>query len=123
MSTIVLIPCASEKLPFRTKASELYTSPLFKLNLQYARQRQPDAIYILSAKYGLLPLDTEVEPYDVTLNDMSTRDAKAWAQQVLSQLAARCDLQADHFVFLAGMKYRQHLVSQLASIEVPLEGL
>ena len=123
MSIIVLIPCASEKLSQRAKARNLYTSTLFKLNLEYARQRQPDAIYILSAKYGLLSLDTEVEPYDVTLNNMSAKEAKAWAKHVLSQLAATCDLQRDHFILLAGTKYRQHLIDHLASTEIPLEGL
>ena len=123
MKKIVLISCVSKKLPHPASAQDLYVRPLFRLNLQYARKLQPDAIYILSAKHGLLDLDTEVEPYNLTLNDMATRQVQAWAEQVLEQIKQRADLSRDHFVFLAGLKYRKFLVPRLASYEVPMEGL
>ena len=123
MKKIVLISCVSKKLPHPASAQYLYLSPLFRLNLQYARKLQPDAIYILSAKHGLLDLGTEVEPYNLTLNDMATRQVQAWAEQVLEQIKQRADLSRDHFVFLAGLKYRQFLVPRLASYEVPMDGL
>lgn len=50
---IGLISCVSKKLNCKTKAKDLYTSPLFKYSLAYARKLNPDKIYILSAKYGL----------------------------------------------------------------------
>ena len=123
MKKIVLISCVSKKLPHRASAQDLYVSPLFRLNLQYARKLQPDAIYILSAKHGLLDLDAEVEPYNLTLNDMATRQVQAWAEQVLAQIKQRADLSRDHFVFLVGLKYRKFLVPRLASYEVPMQGL
>jgi len=120
---IVLISCVSKKLEHAASAQDLYVSPLFRLNLRYARQLRPDAIYILSAKHGLLDLYTKVEPYNLTLNDMPTRQVQAWAEQVLEQIRHRADLSRDHFVFLAGLKYRKFLVPKLASYEVPMEGL
>lgn len=123
MKKIVLISCVSKKLPHQAKAQDLYVSPLFRLNLEYARKLMPDAIYILSAKHGLLDLDTEIEPYDLTLNDMPSRQVQAWARQVLEQLKGCVDLGNDHFVLLAGQKYRKYLVPHFASYEVPMEGL
>ena len=35
-----------------------------KKNLAHAKKLNPDAIYILSAKHYLLPLDKVIEPYD-----------------------------------------------------------
>jgi hypothetical protein len=35
---------------------------LFKLNSRYANKLNPDGIYILSAKYGLLNLEQEIDP-------------------------------------------------------------
>ncbi len=58
-------------------------------------------IYILSAKYGLLDLDTEIEDYNVTLKIMQSDEIKSWAKKVLEQLAAKTNLKQDHFVFLA----------------------
>ncbi len=98
MKKIVLISCASKKRPHKVKAEELYISPLFIGNLQYAKRQNPDSIFILSAKYGLLELDREIEPYNVTLNDLSSAEVMTWAKNVLEQLRALADLQGDHFV-------------------------
>lgn len=123
MKKIVLISCVSKKLPYRAKARDLYTSPLFRMNLKYAEQFSPQKIFILSAKHGLVHLDEEIDPYDVTLNEMSASERKEWAARVVSQLRENADLENDHFVVLAGQKYRQYLLPYLRSYEVPLEGL
>ncbi|MBI3941717.1 MAG: hypothetical protein HY326_01785 [Chloroflexi bacterium] len=123
MKIIILIACASEKLPYKAKAADLYTSPLFEKSLQYARRLKPDHIFILSAKHGLLDLDQVIEPYNLTLNTMPAAQVKAWAARVLGQLKQRADLRSDHFIFLAGHKYRKYLVPHLISYAVPMEGL
>lgn len=123
MKKIVLISCVSKKLPNRAKARDLYVSPLFRLNMGYARKLHPDAIYILSAKYGLVGLDDEIEPYDLTLNNMSAHQVKAWAKKVVGQISACANLSKDRFVILAGEKYRKFLLPHLAFYEVPMQGL
>jgi cytoplasmic iron level regulating protein YaaA (DUF328/UPF0246 family) len=123
MANIILISCVSQKRSQKSKARDLYISALFKKALHYALKLDPEQIFILSAKYGLVGLDDEIEPYDLTLNTMSARDVKRWAMGVLRQLAEKSDLQHDHFVFLAGAKYRKYLIPHLAHVEVPLEGL
>lgn len=123
MRTIYLIACASKKLSHRANAQAIYDSTLFKLSLAYAKNQQPDAIYILSAKHGLLDLDTEIDPYDLTLNNLSAQDKRTWALRVRSEIEQKADLRADHFVFLAGQNYRTNLSPYMAHYEVPLEGL
>jgi hypothetical protein len=123
MRKIILISCVSQKLAHIAKAGFLYTSPLFKKSLAYAQSLNPDAIYILSAKYGLVELDQEIEPYDLTLNHMSADQIKTWAARVLAQLSEKADLRQDHFIFLAGQKYRQYLLPKIKSYEIPLKGL
>lgn len=93
------------------------------MSLEYAEQRRPDAIYILSAKHGLVELDALLDPYNLTLNELPDREIKRWAGQVISSLSAKHDLHNDHFVILAGQKYRKHLVSSITSYEIPLDGL
>ena len=123
MKKIVLISCVSQKRTHRSKAKDLYISTLFKKNLAYARRLSPDAIYILSAKYGLLDLETEIDPYNLTLNTMSASEIRSWADKILQQLSQIANLNDDHFIFLAGMKYRKYLLPHLMSYEIPLEGL
>jgi hypothetical protein len=120
---IILISCVSKKRTQRSKARDLYISALFKKNLQYALRLEPDEIFILSAKYGLVGLDEEIEPYNLTLNTMSSNEIKEWASGVLWQLSEKANLQEDQFTFLAGVKYRKYLLPNLANVEIPLKGL
>lgn len=120
---IVLISCASQKLSERAKAKDIYVSTLFKLNLGYAKKLEPDDIFILSAKHGLLTLEREIEPYEQTLNNMSAHEVKQWASQVLEQLCHRCSIDETTFIFLAGERYRRYLLPYLKDVQIPLKGL
>ena len=120
---IVLISCVSQKLPHRAKAKDLYISRLFKLNLRYAKKLNPDGIYILSAKYGLLNLEQEIDPYEQTLNNMRANEVKRWASQVIEQIKKICVIEETEVVFLAGEKYRKYLLPHLNNVQIPLKGL
>lgn len=120
---IVLIAGVGQQLAEASRARDLYSNPLFALNVQYAESLAPDAIYVLSAKHHLVRLDEEVEPYDLFLSTMKADELKSWSDEVLRQLAARADVENDLFVILAANKYRKHLVSGLRYVELPTEGL
>ncbi len=123
MRTVVLISCVSQKLDYKSKAKDLYVSTLFKKNMAYTDKLNPDKAYILSAKYGLLALDDEIEPYDLTLNTMKIKEKKEWADNVLEQLEKVEDISDTKFIFLAGANYRKYLVEDMPYHEVPMEGL
>jgi len=120
---IVLISCVSQKLSQRAKAKELYVSTLFKLNLKYAEKLEPDEIFILSAKHGLLSLDQQIEPYEQTLNNMRSGEVKEWASRVFKQISEVCSIDDTEFIFLAGDKYRKYLLPYLKNSLIPLKGL
>jgi len=123
MTRIILIACASKKLSHRAKTKDLYISPLFKYTLKYAQCLNPDKIFILSAKHGLLGLDEEIGPYDNTLNSKSQREIKEWAEGVLTQLRKVADLKKDNFIFLAGKNYRRYLAPHINNYQVPLKNM
>lgn len=120
---IVLVSCVKRKGALRAKSEDLYESALFRKSLAYARSLAPDAIYVLSAKYHLLDLDREIEPYDETLNAMGIADVKVWADVVLRQLREVADLKNDSFTFLTSERYRRFLVPHLPNHKVPMQGL
>lgn len=123
MKTIVLISCVKQKQNRKCKAEELYISPFFKKNLAYAKSLNPDMIFILSAKYGLLPLTKEIDTYDLTLNNFKAKEIKKWAENILKQLQQKADLDKDKFIFLAGDRYRKHILPGIKNFEIPLKGL
>jgi len=123
MKRIILISCSSKKLNGKAKASEIYSSPLFKLGLRYAYSLSPDKIFILSAKYDLLRLDDEIEPYNLTLNTMNDEERKIWSEKVLEKLKKEADLEKDEILFLAGKNYRKYLAPHIRNYKVPMEGL
>lgn len=112
-----------KKLTRPALAKDLYISTLFKGVYAYAQTFEPDAIFVLSAKYGLLPINKRIQPYELTLKSMSTDAVRQWASRVLTQIEKVADLQRDHFIILAGKDYRRFLVPHLHSYEIPLEGL
>lgn len=120
---IALISCASKKLAEPAPAEELYTSPLFKSSLAYARSLNPDAVYVLSAKHGLLPLTETIPPYEETLNTKNAGEVKLWADMVAEQLWRVSDPGKDEFIFLAGEQYRKYLAPRMQHVRVPLKNM
>jgi hypothetical protein len=123
MRTIALISCGKSKRSERAPAHQLYTGALFQKSLAYARHIEADAIYILSAHYGLLDLAQEIAPYEKTLSAMSSGDVARWGEAVVAQLRSRANLTTDRFVILAGLVYRSRLVPHLTNVDLPLDGL
>ena len=103
---IVLVSCASKKLPY-------------KLNIKYSRSLNPDKIFILSSKYGLIKLNEEIEPYNKTLNNMSLKEIKEWSDKVISQLKNATDIKKDEIIFLAGERYRKYLTPHIVNYKIP----
>jgi len=102
-------------------------SDLFKKAYSYASKNY-SFVAILSAKHGLLFPDDQIEPYDLTLNDMSSHQRKARAEQVFNQMKRRLSLRDFGRIFFhAGKKYREYLIPKLEDMgikcEVPLEHL
>ena len=64
-----------------------------------------------------------IEPYNETLNTKKSAEIKSWSDRVLASLAAKTDLAADEFVFLAGERYRKFLVDRITHVSVPLKGM
>lgn len=124
MKRVVLISCVSKKRDFPCQARELYISELFKKSLDYAEKvLKADKIFILSAQYGVVPLDQVIAPYDKTLNQMPIAQRRTWAEQVMNDLKQHIDVEQDEVIFLAGQKYREFLESQFKKVQVPLQGL
>lgn len=135
MRQIVLIACVSKKSDKKTKAKDLYISPLFRYSLAYALALKPDKIFILSALHHLLELDREIEPYNVTLSNVSKKkrkpglkvlnstEKKEWGKKIVEMLSAEADLKEDKFLILAGQEYIKPIVSSLNNYEDVLNGV
>jgi hypothetical protein len=122
MATIVLIGCGAQKACAPAPARDLYQGPLFKKSLAWAERRRPDAIYVLSAKHGLVPLNRKLACYDESLNGKPAAERKAWAARVLAALKKAADPAKDTFIVLAGARYSQYLRPFLPNAAYPLDG-
>lgn len=120
---IVFLSCVKSKRNVSCRSEEMYVSDLFKKSLQYARSLNPDHIYILSAKYGLLELDDVIDPYELTLKTMSEKDRKVWAYKVCKQFESKGGNYNEKAVFLCGLPYRKYIMTKFHDREIPCEGL
>lgn len=123
MKHVVLISCVKGKKAHKARCRDLYDSDLFRKSLAYAEKLKPSAVYVLSAKHGLLDLDEEIDPYEQTLKTTRIGDVRVWAERVLEQLRKVSDLRADRFTFLAAERYRRFLAPHMPHHDVPMQGL
>ncbi len=119
---IGLIACCAKKNSFKTTASNMYQSTLFKYSFRYLNKRC-DKVFILSAKYGFLEPKQEIEPYDITLNKMTVKQRLIWSKAVIKDLSKCCDLNKDKFIILTGIKYRENIIPHINHYEIPMVGL
>ena len=120
----VFISCVKSKKNKPSKASELYTSTLFKYSLRYALSlTKRDKIFILSAKYGLVKLDDIIQPYELSLKNMNKRQRKEWAYKVYKQLVREGIDFNEEAIFLCGKKYREFLITKFTNAKAPLKDL
>ncbi|MBC8386521.1 MAG: hypothetical protein H8E13_00505 [Actinobacteria bacterium] len=122
MKTVILISCSKRKLSYSAKARHMYQGANFKKSLLYAEMLNADKIFILSAKYGLLKLDTVIEPYDETLNKKPEEFKRIWSKKVLKGLEKEMNILNDKIIFLAGKNYIKYLKIEINNYETPLEG-
>lgn len=126
MTTWALIPCTTSKLSHRARALDMYSpSVAFRLMVELAQHRS-ERILILSAKYGVLHPDTEIEPYDHTLKNLKKVERWGWAGQVLAELKQQIKA-SDRVVSYLGQDYDEGITFNLqlagCHIAVPLYGL
>ena len=123
MKKIILISCVKKKLNHRAKAKDLYSSSLFSKSFKYVVSLNPDVIYILSAKYGLLELEDEIDTYNETLNGKRKSELIEWSNNIILELEKRIDLINDKIIILAGKNYYKYLIPHFKNYELSLEGL
>lgn len=125
MPRLYLVSCVAKKASAPTTAANLYRSTLF-LKARAFVERHDARWLILSAEHGVVEPSETITPYERTLNRMKAPERRAWAERVLRQLEPHL-AGIDEVVFLAGARYREHLVPALRArgirVSVPMEGL
>ena len=123
--TIFLVSCVSSKRSAPAAARDLYCSDWFLKARAYVEAKNADW-FILSAKYGLVPPPEVIQPYDLTLNDMTAEERRAWAQRVAYELRPKLR-RGDFVIVLAGQRYREYLIPLLkewgCDVQIPLRGM
>jgi hypothetical protein len=121
--TVLLISCGRNKKQTKDAASELYTSPRFRLSRRLADHLRLQ-YFVVSAKYGLLDPTETIEPYDLSLELFNDEQRVAWAKDILDQLLS-VSKKMTHVVLLADDEYAAPLKDVFNNISVilPLDGL
>ena len=118
---IGLVSCGKAKLSGTHAARDLYTSTLFKESLKWAEARC-DVVYVVSDKHGILPLDQQVEEYEVDISLFTQEQLDDWSRRVRATLKLKPP--AEVFI-LAGETYvaalRLHKIPGV-TVHRPLEG-
>ncbi|WP_433517366.1 DUF6884 domain-containing protein [Nonomuraea sp. CA-143628] len=114
---LIVIPCGARKLDHRAQAADMYIGSYHRACRRAAEALQPDRLVILSARYGLLDLDDEIEPYD-TPHSAGTLTA----QLLLDQAATRGIAALDPVVVLGGARHTALAKAVWPHARTPLSG-
>lgn len=99
---LVIVPCGKSKAPTSSPAGEMYRGTYSRLALRAAAALTDRAdIRIVSAKYGLLPLEQVIEPYELRLGQPDSTTA----EHVRVQAAQQGLLDRPKVIVLAGRDY------------------
>ncbi|WP_214514939.1 DUF6884 domain-containing protein [Rhodococcus sp. WY5] len=116
---LVVVPCGAAKAPCAAPAGELYRGSYHRLCLRAAKAlTSPDFIRILSAKHGLLALDTVVEPYDLRLG----KPGSITAEDLVAQAGQQGLLGHREVAILAGRDYTRIARAVWPQASAPLSG-
>ncbi|GAA4981415.1 DUF6884 domain-containing protein [Kitasatospora paranensis] len=116
---IVIVGCGKAKQDRRVTAGALYTGS-FHWACRYTGMellRGGGRLYILSAAHGLLDLDTEIDPYDLTVGDPGSVGADVVRDQVIER-----GLEEAEVTVLAGSRYVDLARAVWPDLQAPLFG-
>src|ERR1043165_893179 len=108
MQSICILSCSAEKRATKTRAENLYVSETFFLSRRYA-QANFDRWLVLSAKHGILSPGTSVEPYDLSMDDLSEQQRAILSDRLRDQMGEIRATQEVQFTSLCTEQYNRAL--------------
>lgn len=120
---IAILSCGKSKQIVPAKAIDIYIGIVFRQKLKYVQSFYPNAdIYILSAKYGIIPADLVIEPYDQMVPLREDDFFRDWSQMVTEQLQSFD--KTESIIFLGNQHYYKPVDSYfVGQKQAPLLGL
>jgi len=103
MEILVITSCSKKKLKHKAKAEDLYQGVLFKTVKDFVKRKNYDWV-IISAKYGLVLPQQNIQPYDKQLK--TKKDIEEIRDNVISKLKAILPIY-DKVIVICGKRYRE----------------
>lgn len=98
---IVVISCGAKKAATAQRAIDLYQGAFFRATSTWAKSVAPlRNIYIMSAKYGLLPAERVIEPYNLRMGQ-----AGCVTVDTLRKQARALRIDKEQVIAIAGKDY------------------
>lgn len=82
---LIIIPCAATKREVPSVAWQLYRGPYFGACLKTALWLEADVYRILSGRYGLVPLEQVLEPYEQRIDRPGAVSHDTLVAQIVTQ--------------------------------------
>src|SRR5262245_25278639 len=116
---MVIVACGAKKLDRAARARDLYLGSYFRACLAYALAIAPAKdIFVLSAKYGLIGINDQIEPYDLKMGEPGSVTVSA-----LSDQAGFAGLFDEEVTVLGGKSYVRVCRKVWPKAKAPLEKL
>ncbi len=117
----MIIPCGSAKLNHKAPAGELYVGPYHRSCREAADALTAEGgtVLVLSARYGLVTLDQEIEPYNLRMGQLGS----VTVEQLREQARDLGVDAAENVIILGGEAYTNAALQVWPQAATPLAGL
>ncbi len=119
---IAIIGCGAAKKDGHHAARDLYMGNLFKAHLRFAERLKPRELFVVSAKYGLVQIDEELESYELKLADLDRGELGSWRRRVALDVEALTEM-GELVVILSGEFYASWSDACHRRLSQPFAGL
>jgi hypothetical protein len=120
MGPLVIIPCGQAKLTHPAPAGELYVGAYATSCRRWAlRVTEPERVRVLSALYGLVPLDRVLRPYDLRMG----RPGSVEPEYLIRQAARQHLLGEPVVLAVGGRAYLEAARAVWPHLRAPFKGM
>lgn len=116
---LVIVPCGGKKADHSARAGQMYLGSYHRACRAAAERMGARRVLILSALYGLLELDTWIDPYDLRMGNPGS----VTVHVVRHQAYELGELEATDVTVLAGAAYRKVAQQVWPHAATPLDGV
>ena len=123
MARVIILSDSEKQNKGSMQAKDLFCSNFFKNTYKYASLLNPDYIYIITSKYGIVSQEEIISSYKKDVYSIDKNNLIENNLTFIQDLTNKTNLVEDEFILLCKERHNKLIVPWLINYSCPFEGL